>query len=132
MIALRRSSIIHKIQTNFSGALKFSLAIMTLSKNSSQDSASAPSLNEVLRMQRRRQRQLLQDSRSSAPDNEESSNLLRPSTATSAPRSSHRTSRPMDTVLSILLRAIAVLEESDDDPEDSVISNRRDDSNSQP
>jgi hypothetical protein len=73
-----------------------------------------------------------QDSRSSAPDNEESGYLFRSSTATAAPRGSHRTSRSMDTVLSILRRAVAVLDESDEETEDSVISNRRDDSNSQP
>ena len=104
---------------------------MTLSKNS-QVSASAPSLRDMIRMQSLMQRQLRQDSRSSVLDNEESGYLLRSSTATAAPRGSHRTSRFMDIGRPILRRAIADLEESDDEPEDSVISSRRDDSNSQP
>jgi hypothetical protein len=96
-------------------------------------STAAPNLNEVLRMQRQRQLQLQlqQESRSAAADiNEESGYLLRSSTATAAPRGSHPTSRSMDTLRLILSQAIAIIEESNDEPEDSII--RRDDSNSQP
>jgi hypothetical protein len=104
---------------------------MNLPKNS-QESASAPNLIELLRMQR--QRRLQQESRSSAADSngEESGYLLRLSTPTAAPGGSHRTSESKDTLRSILRRAVAILDESDDEPEDSVVSIRRDDSNSQP
>jgi hypothetical protein len=103
---------------------------MNLSKNS-QESASAPSLSELLRMQR--QRRLQEESRSSATDsNEQSGYHLHSSTAAPSSRGSHRTSRSTDTLRSILRRAIAVLDESDHEAEDSVISSRRDDSNSQP
>jgi hypothetical protein len=75
---------------------------------------------------------LQQESRSTALDsNEESGYLLRSSTGAPS-RVTHRTSRSMDTLRSILRRAAAVLEESNDESEDSVISSRRDDSNSQP
>jgi hypothetical protein len=104
---------------------------MTLSKNY-QESTSASSLRDLLHTQRRMQRQHRQESRSSAPDsNEESGYLLRSSTAAPS-RGTHRTSRSMDTLRSILRLAIAVLEESDDEPDNSVISSRLDDSNSQP
>jgi hypothetical protein len=80
--------------------------------------------------QQRTQRQLQQES---APDNEESdipssSRGLRSFTA--APRAAYPRSsrtRSMDTLRSILDRAVAVLD--DEDLEDSVISSRRDDSN---
>jgi hypothetical protein len=105
---------------------------MNLSKNS-QESAAAPNLSELLRMQRQRQLQLQQESRSAAADsNEESGYLLHSSTVAPSCRGSHRTSRSTDTLRSILRRAVAVLDESDHEAEDSVISSRRDDSNSQP
>jgi hypothetical protein len=136
---------------------------MTLSKNS-EESASAPNLDELLRIQQR-QRQLQQESRSTvpaneesgylsssglgsststaasesrsrAPDNEERGNLsssgLGSSTTAEAPRGSHRSARPVENLRSILRRAVAVLDESDEEPEDSNISSRCDDSNSQP
>jgi hypothetical protein len=99
---------------------------MTLSKNY-QKSASAPSLDDLLRMQR--QRQLQQESRSSVPDNEEGGYLyssgIGSSTTTAAPRGFHRTAiRSMDNLRSIIRRAIAIIEdESDEEPEDSDISN---------
>jgi hypothetical protein len=153
---------------------------MTFSKNS-LPSASAPNLGELLR----RQRQLQQESTSSAPDNAEesddplsSSGLLSFTAATeqlrmqrpqlqhesgssaqgneetnnissssglrsftAAPRGSHpRTSAPrarsMNSLRSILNRAIAVLDGEDaaldaEEVEDSVISSRRDDLNPQ-
>jgi hypothetical protein len=81
------------------------------------------------------QRQLQQESRrSSEPDNEES-DYLSPigfCSFTAAPRGSHRTSLPMDNLRSILTRAIDVLYEDDEEVEDTVVSSRRDDSNSQP
>jgi hypothetical protein len=109
----------------FQGPQNFST--MTLSKNS-QESATVPNFSDLIRMQR--QRQLQQESRSSAPgSNAESGCLLRSSTA--APRGSHRTSRSMDNLRSILRLAVAVFDESDDESEDSAISSGCD-SNSQP
>jgi hypothetical protein len=103
---------------------------MTLPKNS-QEKASAPNLDELLRMQRQRQRQrqLQQESRSSVPDNEECGYL---SSFTAAPRGPLRTARSIDDLRSILRRAVAIIDESDEETEDSVISSRRDDTNSQP
>jgi hypothetical protein len=101
---------------------------MTFSK-SSQASASAPSLGELLRMQR----QLQQESRSLAPaDYEESDSLsfsggLRSLAA--APRGSNRASRSMNNVRSILDRAFAVLDEYDEEIEDVVGCSSRDESN---
>jgi hypothetical protein len=84
---------------------------------------------------KRTQRQLRQESRSSAPDNEDSDSLspsgLGSSTAT--PRGSHLASwSTRDQLRSILDTAIAVLAESDDEVEDSVESSSRDDPNFQP
>jgi hypothetical protein len=129
---------------------------MTFSKNSTPNT-STPSVVEQLRMQRL----LEQESRSSASDNaaEESDSLsfialpsftaasaqlrmqrhLSPSglgSSTAAPRGSHRTSFSMEYLRSILTRAVEVLDEvldeDDEEVEDTVVSSRRDDSNSQP
>lgn len=148
---------------------------MTFSKNSPPN-ASASHLNELLRMQRelqeRTQRQLHEESKSSAADNEESDSLpsssLRSFTAASeqlpmqreiqeeskssvadneesdslfssglhsfpaAPRGSQPTSRSTDNVRSILNLALAILAESDEEPDDNVESSNSDDSKSQP
>jgi hypothetical protein len=143
----------HYVRFGILRALKTSLT-MTLSKNY-QESASVPSLDELMRMQR--QRQLQRDSRISAPDNEESGYLSSSSLGSSttaaprgsphasrsmdnlrsilaaAPRGSHRSSaRSTDTLRSILHRVVTIIDESDEEPDDSVISSRRDDSNSHP
>jgi hypothetical protein len=84
----------------------------------------------------RTQRQLQQESRSSAPDNIErrgSLSSIGPRSSTAAPRGSpHRASRSMDSLRSIIDRARAIIDEDDDEVEDSVTSIRSDDSNSQP
>jgi hypothetical protein len=95
--------------------------------SSSSGLRSFTAVTEQLRMQRH----LQQESGSSAQGNEESNNIASSSdlhSFTAAPRDSHpRTSRArsLDTLRSILHRAIAVLD--DDELEDSVISSRRDD-----
>ena len=143
---------------------------MTFSKDSLPRSASATALGELLRRQRqlqqestssapdnaeesdpisssgllsftaateqlRMQRQLQHESGSSAQGNEESNNIASSNglrSFTAAPVGSHpRTSRArsLDTLRSILNRAIAVLD--DDELEDNIVSSRRDDLNPQ-
>jgi hypothetical protein len=148
---------------------------MTFSKDSPPN-ASEPNLGELLRiaterqLQMRRQRELQEESRSSASDNEESdflsSSRLHSLTAaseqlpmqrqlqqesrnlaadndesdslsssgihslTAAPRGSRDTSMTVANVRSIVDDAIALLDESDEEPEDGVESSSCDDSNS--
>jgi hypothetical protein len=79
------------------------------------------------------QRQLQQESRNSAPDNEESSlSSGGLHSLTAALRGSHHTtSMSVANLRSILHSALAVLDESDDEPENGAESSSCDDSNSQ-
>jgi hypothetical protein len=151
------------------------LLTMTSSKDSSPNNASAPTIDEIFiqrQLQIRRQRELQEESKSSASDNEERDSIfssrLRSFTTTSgqlpmqrqlpqesrnsppsneesdalssgglhhsiaaATRGSPRTSVTAANLRSILNCAIAVLDESDDEPEDGVESSGCEDSNSQ-
>jgi hypothetical protein len=79
------------------------------------------------------QRQLQQELINSAPENEERNSLSSGElhSLTASPRGSHHTTMAMADLRSILNRALAVLDESDDEPEDGVESSSRDNSNSQ-
>jgi hypothetical protein len=107
---------------------------MTFQKNSLA-SASAPDLNDLLLLTP--QRQLQQQSRSSPPEHEESdyfrtTNSLLRSFTTLRNNGSGPTSTSRYNLRSILDRAIALLDESDDEGnESSVISRPRSDSNSE-
>jgi hypothetical protein len=104
-------------------------------KESDSLSSSGPRSFTAASEELRMQRQIQQESRSSAPENSEESDSLSssgPRSFTAAPRDSNRTSRSMDNLRTILDRAVAVLDEDNEELEDSVISSRSDDSNTQP